>query len=378
MDSNSVLVLHMVFFLPIFLPLFLGLRTGWRETERSLGFVAENCPKCETAQPFKLLRIGVANSVLSLPVTQGIFVGHWGTCRQCNGGIQLDANDYAAVEADGKAPLAVLIAKTNPRLGPDGQAAGAAADRLHSVREFLSAASVLDTRENETKGNNFAEIIAFLAASELAIWVAHLLPETFHWVALMVLTVILFAAGYAAFLWSCQKAVDRFGGGGLQFGLAAYFLMVVFMVTAVWGLFFWWDGSYAAAGGWLALGLALTCVLAASQARMRFNDDMKPSLVAGLAPIEPTLQELEGCLKALREHGQRCRFMDARNLLEEIAAAKVYATGTKAAASVPAPAGPQGKCPNCGHRIPLDSIECPVPKCGALFGEGSAWKIKPK
>ena len=36
---------------------------------------------------------------------------------------------------------------------------------------------------------------------------------------------------------------------------------------------------------------------------------------------------------------------------------------------------PKGQCPSCEAVIPLDVQECP--KCKALFGQGSAWKIKP-
>ena len=36
---------------------------------------------------------------------------------------------------------------------------------------------------------------------------------------------------------------------------------------------------------------------------------------------------------------------------------------------------PKGQCPSCDAVIPLDVQKCP--KCKALFGQGSAWKIKP-
>lgn len=39
--------------------------------------------------------------------------------------------------------------------------------------------------------------------------------------------------------------------------------------------------------------------------------------------------------------------------------------------------GPWGICPNCDSKIPLNSIECPIPKCYAQFGPNSAWKVKP-
>lgn len=40
------------------------------------------------------------------------------------------------------------------------------------------------------------------------------------------------------------------------------------------------------------------------------------------------------------------------------------------------PTGPIGKCPNCDSEIPLNSLECPNPKCKAQFGPNSAWKVK--
>ena len=39
--------------------------------------------------------------------------------------------------------------------------------------------------------------------------------------------------------------------------------------------------------------------------------------------------------------------------------------------------GPWGMCPNCDSKIPLNSLECPNPKCQAQFGPNSAWKVKP-
>lgn len=34
-----------------------------------------------------------------------------------------------------------------------------------------------------------------------------------------------------------------------------------------------------------------------------------------------------------------------------------------------------GKCPNCALVIPIDSVECP--RCRAVFGEGSTWRVRP-
>ena len=39
------------------------------------------------------------------------------------------------------------------------------------------------------------------------------------------------------------------------------------------------------------------------------------------------------------------------------------------------PSGPLGKCPSCSATIPLAAGECP--KCNALFGPHSAWKVEP-
>ena len=37
--------------------------------------------------------------------------------------------------------------------------------------------------------------------------------------------------------------------------------------------------------------------------------------------------------------------------------------------------GPKGTCPNCDHEISIFSETCP--QCKAVFGAGSAWKVKP-
>jgi Protein of unknown function (DUF2569) len=36
---------------------------------------------------------------------------------------------------------------------------------------------------------------------------------------------------------------------------------------------------------------------------------------------------------------------------------------------------PKGSCPNCDSTIPMSSLTCP--KCGAMFGKGSAWHVVP-
>ena len=42
---------------------------------------------------------------------------------------------------------------------------------------------------------------------------------------------------------------------------------------------------------------------------------------------------------------------------------------------LPEPAQRNGRCPSCKATIPLIASECP--KCHALFGVGSAWKVRP-
>lgn len=86
-----------------------GLRDAWRD----LGYVAETSPKCGTAQRFSLARVGIASSVLFMPMSKGVLRGFSGVCSQCPGKCELQATGYAAIEADAKTPLDKLIAETN-------------------------------------------------------------------------------------------------------------------------------------------------------------------------------------------------------------------------------------------------------------------------
>lgn len=54
-------------------------------------------------------------------------------------------------------------------------------------------------------------------------------------------------------------------------------------------------------------------------------------------------------------------------------------TSTPASSTVPQKpdTGPLGKCPSCNAEIPLNSLECPIRRCRALFGSNSAWKVEP-
>jgi len=56
-------------------------------------------------------------------------------------------------------------------------------------------------------------------------------------------------------------------------------------------------------------------------------------------------------------------------------AAAAAATSDPGASTGIATSVPKGQCPNCETQIPLDSVACI--KCGANFGHGSSWRIRP-
>ncbi len=342
---------------------------GARATERKLGYVAQTCPKCKGARSFGLVRTGIASAFLFKPMGPGAVVGYTGTCTQCSDAIDLQATDYPAIEQDPELPLKELIGRTHPNLGKNGEASKAAFERFCHIREPLIRASQALSYEGGY-GSRFAEAFAFAIAFQLAYWTAKVVPE--RMVGFVALVVLVMA--FVPMLWLCQKMMDRYGSR-FRLGTEGSFIATaaIFAAPAV----FFATGSPEVSVGLVALAMALILILVLIEPRQFFEKEVKPKLVSALVPMKPSLEELERCLRLLRQSGEPCRFVEAQGLLKEIATAAIHTTGAKEAAPAPVPADPQGKCPNCGHRIPLDSIECPVPKCGAIFGEGSAWKVRP-
>ncbi len=370
-----------MFFVPFLLfQMFVG--GGLRNSRHSLGFVAEDCPQCKTARCFSIARVGIANSILFTPMSQGVLRGYAGVCKHCAGKYELQATDYAAIEADEKTPLDVLIAKTSPRLGANGMAAEAAFERFGRIREPLIRASrAMSVQYDGGYGANFSEGLSFLIAFELAFWLGFAFPEQ---ITLFPMS-LLFAVAFVPLLWLSQKLMDRYGGG-YRIGFAALFLVVGSLALSIIAFFSFL--SYTISAGLLIAGLAVTCLVVAAEPRRRFDGEVNVELAASLKPLNPTLAELDECLGALRRNGERCRFVEAQSLLEDISKAvarPVEPQAAKAEVSEPAAEivpppivpGQMGECPNCGGRIAMDSVECPIPKCHAVFGPGSEWKIAP-
>lgn len=74
MDLSTGVAVHF-YYLGMFVAPFIlfqmfagGLRDAWRD----LGYVAETTPKCGTAQRFSLARVGIASSVLFMPMSKGV------------------------------------------------------------------------------------------------------------------------------------------------------------------------------------------------------------------------------------------------------------------------------------------------------------------
>ncbi len=77
------------------------------------------------------------------------------------------------------------------------------------------------------------------------------------------------------------------------------------------------------------------------------------------------------CAETVKVEAIVCRYCQRE--LPAIEAAATQATGGD---SAPANLGPLGICPGCQAEIPMRSENCSG--CGAIFGDCSAWQVKPR
>jgi len=70
---------------------------GKKHVYKKMGYVADFCPLCRTIRPFRLDRVGLANHVYYITVSQGELVGHARTCMTCKTILNGNPNLYREV-----------------------------------------------------------------------------------------------------------------------------------------------------------------------------------------------------------------------------------------------------------------------------------------
>jgi hypothetical protein len=294
-----------------------SLITGKKRTERELGYVAEVCPQCSTARSVKVSRVGLAHHLFYVALGRGELLGFSGQCQQCSSVFPVQAMDYAAIETNANTGLESLVARTNPKLDPNREPDLVAIERLAQICDpFFKVSAGMADRYSSGIRLDLPTALAFIAACGLPIWVGYSIPN------------IPFSFDAALFVF----------------------------------------------------GVAGALIVLSREPRRFFQSQIRTDFVKALRPLNPEREELDACLLALKQHGGLIsKFVTTQGLLQdlsEIAPASITPTDTPAQLPMQ-DTGPRGKCPSCGAEIALDSPECPVPQCKALFGPGSTWKVGP-
>lgn len=112
--------------------------SGRKNVYRKLGYVADFCPICRTAQAFLLRRIGRASHLYFISVGKGELAGYERLCQACATPFPTEAKKYKQI-ATTCAPLPELRASTFPDLEAAWQERLALEARIRNAPLLLSA-----------------------------------------------------------------------------------------------------------------------------------------------------------------------------------------------------------------------------------------------
>jgi len=115
---------------------------GKKKVEKKLGFVADFCPICKEIRPFMVFRVGMASHINYLSFNEGKLVGHVAECQVCKTKIPANSLKYKSLSKVIHDDLELLIAQTYPNLRNDY------ADRL-MLEEKIRNQEVLSAVERD-------------------------------------------------------------------------------------------------------------------------------------------------------------------------------------------------------------------------------------
>jgi len=233
---------------------------GKKKVEKTLGFVADLCPICREIRPFMVFRLGMASHINYLSFNDGELAGHVAECQVCKTKIPVNSLKYKSLSNVIHDDLESLIAQTYPNLRNNY------ADRL-MLTERIRNREVLSTVERDEMllesfqhlSNRIEEQYAkvtFDRVSKIGCWTTVLLVILFSCITPIIIT------------------TD-----------SAYDLTVV-------------------AAGLTALAGLIFTVLQLILAPGRFiRKEIVPLLARTIAPLNPTLSEIETMLEKFRIRG---------------------------------------------------------------------------
>ena len=237
---------------------------GKKRVERKLGSVADFCPICREIRSFQMIRVGVASHVYYVSMGEGELAGFQATCDTCGVALKVEPTRYLVTKKDQRfaADVDSLVQETFPRL-----------------REVYANRLELESRLKRSRST--------VSADEHR----ELLIEPFG----------LFNPIVAARFANSTEMDKRSGLGCLGTLLisgAVFFGSMSFHGPTQ-------DRILIAALVLFGMGTAYTLFQMHLGPKRFFRTKILRSLVKALAPLEPTREEIDGCIQRCKNLGMQ-------------------------------------------------------------------------
>lgn len=238
---------------------------GTKTVRKKLGYVADFCPICRKITPFKLFRLGMAGHIYYIALGQGELVAHEIQCMDCMNSRRVDVMKYATFEKGLGSCIETLEQATFPKLRSVNL------ERL-TTEEKIKRKKISELSDSERK---------------------EFLLEPFLYL-------------YPAVEKRYSASTQFDGKSGL--GCIATLLVPFFILVIGLSIFDTEKTKDIVAGAAVILfvcGLIYTIIQLALAPKTFMKNQIYPSLVMALAPLNPESQEILTCLAKLNAAGYK-------------------------------------------------------------------------
>lgn len=225
---------------------------GTKITRKRVGWVADFCPLCRGLRPFRLLRVGSASHIWYLPLGYGQFVGNEIACGICDAVYETDGSRYRGISED-LVDVDELVRRTLP--ASDGR-----------VQELIA-------REARVAQGR-------LGPDERATILREVIAHGAHQVERQVRDRIYPPKGRLV--------------GWATFGLCALWVLCGPRLPRI---------PQAILGGFFAAGLLACLYYMFTCVGQHVRSAIEPAVARGLAPLEPTEEEIRDAIGQIRAVG---------------------------------------------------------------------------
>jgi hypothetical protein len=222
---------------------------GTKKSMQTLGYVAENCPRCQAIRCVRVVRAAMVSHIYYVGMGQGRLLAYFGVCEKCAGEFVVEPMDYPELSKTKKIGLEDLALRTNLLLGATPEMRKEH-ERFFAVRDpFLRFNLSLEDRYATGTPVDWRAALAFLGAL----------------------------------------------GGGIGLGFWAQAIEVQWLADVV---------GYLAGAVFIA-GLVWTSWLQRKEPGRFFRKHVLPELRLALHPLQPSRAELGECLRRLEKYRYR-------------------------------------------------------------------------